>query len=272
LAGLGFVLLGALALWKARGVAMLPCLAVFAVVGAVTSELHRPATPPSLDIDDGETALLSGCIADVPSYAGDRVRFALELARGARIRITLSFRPGEIEPRLYYGQRVEVEAKVRSPRNFGNPGAFDYVGYLARQEVFWLASARGADKVKILPGRCGPSWNLASFRAWEFLAGRIDQLYGIETYEASMMRGMLLGDSSGIQKVWTEHFRRTHVPRAGVSGLHITVLAGTMLALLRWIRCLPAYALFLRTNRVWLRFSDGHAGTCSAGGRWFPSF
>ena len=50
-------------------------------------------------------------------------------------------------PQLEYGQRVEVEAKVRKPKNFGNPGAFDFVGYLRRQSVYWLASAWGTNKI-----------------------------------------------------------------------------------------------------------------------------
>jgi ABC-type multidrug transport system fused ATPase/permease subunit len=35
---------------------------------------------------------------------------------------------------------ARLEARVRPPRNFRNPGAFDYVGYMARQKIFWTAS------------------------------------------------------------------------------------------------------------------------------------
>jgi hypothetical protein len=40
---------------------------------------------------------------------------------------------GETLPALHYGQNIELDAKVRPPRNFGNPGAFDYRRFLARQ-------------------------------------------------------------------------------------------------------------------------------------------
>ena len=43
-------------------------------------------------------------------------------------------------PALSYGQRVEIEAKVRLPHNYQNPGAFDYAAYLSRQNIFWYAS------------------------------------------------------------------------------------------------------------------------------------
>ena len=82
LTAIGFALLWALALWKTRRVALLPCLGLIGVAGVFTAEFHRPSPPPKLNIEDNETVLLSGCIADVPSYAGDRVRFALEFDRG----------------------------------------------------------------------------------------------------------------------------------------------------------------------------------------------
>ena len=32
-----------------------------------------------------------------------------------------------------YGERIRCVARLRRPRNFGNPGAFDYEGYLAER-------------------------------------------------------------------------------------------------------------------------------------------
>src|SRR5207253_4723129 len=57
--------------------------------------------------------------------------------------------------RLDYGQRVEIEASIRPPRNFNNPGSFDYRGYLARQKIFWTASMTRGSVARVLPGRCG---------------------------------------------------------------------------------------------------------------------
>jgi Domain of unknown function (DUF4131) len=42
----------------------------------------------------------------------------------------------------HYGERLRFMAKLRAPRNFRNPGAFDYRGYLADHGIAMLASRR----------------------------------------------------------------------------------------------------------------------------------
>ena len=49
---------------------------------------------------------------------------------------------------LRYGQRVEFDARVRPTHNFNNPGEFDYVHYLARQDIYWTASARATAPIQ----------------------------------------------------------------------------------------------------------------------------
>ena len=61
---------------------------------------------------------------------------------GARVAVLLSFDVDNETTALRYGQRIEIEARVRRPRNFGNPGSFDYSGYLARQEADIIALRR----------------------------------------------------------------------------------------------------------------------------------
>jgi predicted membrane metal-binding protein len=45
--------------------------------------------------------------------------------------------------------KIELDARVRKPHNFGNPGAFDYARYLARQDIYWTASG-AAGTVRVL--------------------------------------------------------------------------------------------------------------------------
>ena len=45
---------------------------------------------------------------------------------------------------------------------------------------------------------------------------RLEQLYRGQPYETGMMQAILIGETFQLEKVWTEHFRRTGtVPRAG---------------------------------------------------------
>ena len=46
---------------------------------------------------------------------------------------------------FHYGERIRLTAKLKLPRNFRNPGAFDYQGYLSDRGVVALGSAKFED-------------------------------------------------------------------------------------------------------------------------------
>jgi competence protein ComEC len=223
-------------------------VATIAIAGALTYACHAPGPPPELDAEDNEVLLVGGCVVEPPSPGAVVARFTVELEPGARIRVTIVPRDGEIVPELSYGQIVDVEARVRKPRNFGNPGSFDFAAYLARQHIYWTAVARGAAKLRIVPGECGSRWSGFWFAARQSALRRIRSLFAHDSYTAAIMAGMLIGDASAIERTWTEDFRRTGTYHTLViSGLHITVVAGVLLLLLRlsWISLgtrLPAAA------------------------------
>ncbi len=60
---------------------------------------------------------------------------------------------------LQFGERIRLIARLRAPRNFRNPGAFDYRGYLADRGIAALGSAKFAD-VEVLSGFTGNSIGL----------------------------------------------------------------------------------------------------------------
>jgi competence protein ComEC len=224
-----------------------------ALLGAVTAQLQRPGPAPELDSKDGDILILSGCIVQPPVLSPDRQQFVLELEPGARVNVSLALNDGEPPPRLEYGQRIELDAKVRRTRNFENPGAFDYVRYLARRDVFWTASARAGTPVHLLPGACGSRWQAAIFRLRVAALERIERMYPGDSYASAMLSAILIGESSKLQKIWTEHFRRTGTYHALViSGLHIIVLAGTLLALLRLFVLEETLALAIACAGAWV--------------------
>ena len=45
-------------------------------------------------------------------------------------------------PVFHYGDRIRFSAKLKLPRNFRNPGAFDYEGYLADRGIAALGSTK----------------------------------------------------------------------------------------------------------------------------------
>jgi len=235
--GLGMValaVLAALARWKStRRVALAALLASFFFTGALIAFIHRPEPPPEIDAAASEVVILSGCVVNPPVFSADREQFTLELAPHARARVSLYVKPGERLPDFDYGRMVELDARVRSTHNFRNPGSFDYVAYLARQDIYWTASGRAAS-LHFLPGRCGSRFWGVIFDLRSAALHRLDKLYPGDTYASAMTQAVLIGESSNLQKVWTEYFRRTGTYHTIViSGLLVAVLAGCLLLLLR---------------------------------------
>ena len=249
-----FLALAAIAEWNGIRRCAHICV-ILAVLGAGvwTGALHMRGPAPAIEAESGEVLLLQGCVVEPPVFFEDREQFIVELDTDARARVTLNLREGQAPPRLEYGQMVEFDAKVRKPRNFRNPGAFDYEGYLARKNIFWMASAPTGTEIKVLEKPCGSAFWKAVFglRSWSLT--RIEQLYKGDPYHTAMMQAILLGESSKLEKVWIDHFKRTGTYHALViSGIHVTVLAGLLFTLVRRTTMHEPLAFFLGITAAWL--------------------
>ncbi len=227
------------------------CLAL-AITGIATQVLHRNTKKPKLNAADGETVLLSGCVVNPTVFSPDREQFTLQMAPQAAARITLNLKQ-DVKVVLGYGERVEVAAKIRSPRNFQNPDSFDYVGYLAAQHIYWTGSVASPTDIRVLGGRCGSraiGW-LYVIRTWAL--DRLTRLYPDDPHTAALLQATLLGETSGVQRRWTSDFRVTGTYHALViSGQHVSVLALTLLLILRLVRFRRVPALGVATLASWL--------------------
>ena len=96
-------------------------------------------------------------------------------------------------------------------------------------------------------------WSAAIFRIRAAALRRIEELYPRDLYSQAMMKAILLGDSTNLERVWTDHFRRTGTFHALViSGLHIIVLAGTLLYVLRFCMVPESIAALVAGSAAWL--------------------
>jgi competence protein ComEC len=249
-----FLALGAIALWRrARVLAGACCLLGMVFAGALTDVAHRPAPRPELDAEGREPVILSGCVVQPPALSGDRERFVVDLEPGAGVQVTAYAKEGQPPPALHYGQLVEFEARVRRPRNFGNPGAFDYERYLARRKIYWTASVSTGSPVTVLPGTCGSRFQSAimGLRVWTL--ERLAHLYQGKPYETGMMQAVMIGETYQMQRVWTEQFRNTGTYHALViSGMHVAVLAAFLMLILRLCFVRRDIALLLTAAALWL--------------------
>jgi len=241
------------ALYSTKRMALLCALTGIVFVGVATSERHRLGPAPQLNAENGESLILAGCIVEPPAFTENREQFVLELAPHARVRVNFNLKEGEVAPLLHYGQKIEIDGKIRLPRNFQNPGAFDFTRYLARQDIYWTASSSASSELKILPGECGNKFWAAIYNIRVAALDRLDFLYKGDAYATGMMEAMLLGESSKLEKDWTSHFRRTGTYHALViSGLHVSVLAAALLFLLRICFVPKDQALLIAAAGAWL--------------------
>ncbi len=155
----------------------------------------------------------------------------------------------ETAPALRAGDRVEALVRARVPRNFGNPGAFDYRGHLARQGVDLTGSLRSLELLqKIGAPRPAPAHRLARLRAR--LLDQLDALFAASPDRAAILRAMLLGDRSFVERDQVLAFQKSAVYHVLViAGLHVAALAAFVLWVGRRLR-LPLTATTLLTFLV----------------------
>ena len=126
--------------------------------------------------------------------------------------------------RLYhYGDRIRFLAKLKLPRNFRNPGAFDYQGYLLNRSIVALASTK-QENVEQLPGFSGSRMELWRSRLHRGVVHKVHELWPAR--EAALIDAMVIGEEAFIDRDTRVDFQRSgtyHV--LVVSGMNVSILA-----------------------------------------------
>jgi competence protein ComEC len=141
---------------------------------------------------------------------------------------------------LTYGTRVRILAKLHPARNYRNPGAFDYEGYLCDNGISVLGSAEAKD-IERLPGFSGSRIQLWRTRVHASIIAKIHQLWPAS--QAELMDAMVLGEESFLRNATRTEYQRSgtyHV--LVVSGMNLSILAFAIFWTLRQFRVDPAVA------------------------------
>jgi competence protein ComEC len=146
-----------------------------------------------------------------------------------RLRLTIN-RKGPGNPpvqKLYRGDRVRFFAKLQRPRNFKNPGAFDYEWWLARQKIFVTGRVPNSDfLVKIDNTNSGLFKNIELLR--ERVNGFIDSFGENSGREeaSAVIKALVTGERADMDEATREAFIRSGTAHIlAISGLHIGVVA-----------------------------------------------
>ena len=148
----------------------------------------------------------------------------------------LEYEEGDPVPmRVYhYGERLRFSAKLHAPRNFRNPGAFDYRGYLADHGITMLASAK-TTKVEVLPGFFGTRVAWWRERVHRSIVRKIHGVWLPE--DAALMDAAVVGESAFLTPSTKLDFQRSgtyHI--LVVSGMNVSILAFVIFWTMRRLR------------------------------------
>jgi competence protein ComEC len=137
-------------------------------------------------------------------------------------------------PIFHYGNRICFSGKLKLPRNFRNPGAFDYESYLADHGIAALGSAK-LENVERLPGFAGnrlAGWRSRMHRS---VIAKVHELW--PPREAALIDAMVIGEEAFIDRDTRTDFQRSgtyHV--LVVSGMNVTILAFVVFWFFRRLR------------------------------------
>lgn len=133
-----------------------------------------------------------------------------------------------------YGDRIRFYAKLKRPRNFRNPGAFDYEGYLSDHGIAALGSAK-AEELELLPGFAGSRLAAWRSRMHRSVIAKVHELWPAR--EAALIDAMVIGEEAFIDRDTRADFQRSgtyHI--LVVSGMNVSILAFVVFWTLRRLR------------------------------------
>jgi len=215
------------------------------LLGISAANLERASVPPNLastliesgNLDSGTALRWRGRLRGDPLQLPWGTRYEINLdevesssgitpvAGGLRLTYFTAESAGADPPPARAGDRIEVLARARPVYNFGDPGSFDYRGYLARQNIQLLGALRNGQLLTIVGHP-----QLTFFDRFARVRGRflntLNDLFASRPDEGALARAMLLGDRSFVERDRVVDFQKTGVYHVLVlAGLHVGALA-----------------------------------------------
>lgn len=148
---------------------------------------------------------------------------------------------GTLPPVLYAGDEISVLTEARQPEVFRDEGAFDRRAYLAQQNIDLLATLRAPELIE-RTAAATPTVATRLARARRRLRYEIDDLFGPDSQTAGVLRAMLLGDRTFVDRAVATDFQKTGVFHVlVVAGLHVGALAFALYWAGRRLRLSPVW-------------------------------
>jgi competence protein ComEC len=257
-----------------HGLSLIYLWTACAAFGAAYHHFVRDEVPDNdirnLAAAEAKPARLRGVVASEPNYvrgSGDDPLRSFPSAAGTRfvLRVNrlrtavdwldvsglaqVTVREAKIHP-VHVGDHVEILGRLALPPPPGNPGEFDYAGFLRDQGIGVTVSVPPTSEAIVLLAEGWPStpsgW-LAMARSWcqDVIAGQIPEKV------AGVAGALLVGEGTGMTgDDWDKYVRTGVIHVLAISGQHLVVLGSFVAALVPLCgvsrrRSMMAVAVFL---------------------------
>jgi len=134
---------------------------------------------------------------------------------------------------IFSGTEIEVRGIIAPPERPVAPGLFDYRTYLARQGIYFQLKADSANSWRII-GEAKPTF-ADRFLAWS--QRTLERGLPEKDEPLRLLEAMTLGRQTGLNNEVYEPFMQSGTMHIfAISGLHIALIAGLLVAILRVVR------------------------------------
>ena len=189
-----------------------------------------------------------GVIDTLPVKHSNRQKFILRIQTlgknnksfsvSGKIRVTVSGKGLQ----LARGDRIGFFSRIKSIRNFNNPGGFDYKRYMAFKKV-WGTVYVAEQKLTVLNKNSEKSIGQIIENARSRISDLIDKTGTGK--EQGVLKALIVGDRNSISQNLREIFNRAGIGHLlAISGLHIGIVATAAFLFFNWL--LSYNKLFLR--------------------------
>ncbi|MGH8561725.1 MAG: ComEC/Rec2 family competence protein, partial [Nevskiales bacterium] len=226
-----------------------------ALLGAVLATLQADTRLQSRlpHSEKSQDLWLSGEIANLPErqdHGKDQDwRFIFVPAEGELRRVRVTWYRSDIELRA--GECWRLLLRLKSPHGLMNPGGFDYEAFLFREAIDATGYVRDAEPCAADSPRVLGSAQRELLQLRQRLVELVTRLLPRHAMRGFVL-GLTVGDASAISDGQWRILRRTGTTHlVSISGLHITLAAGFVFFLARWLwSCWPSLCLRLPAQRA----------------------
>ncbi|MEA3428339.1 MAG: DNA internalization-related competence protein ComEC/Rec2 [Thermodesulfobacteriota bacterium] len=188
-----------------------------------------------------------GIVDKNPAVCNNRLKIILRVETLGRdnssFPVTGKIRVTVIKPfhDIFVGDRLSLTGKIRSIRNFNNPGGFNYKRYMAFKKIYGSTYAHGK-RIVILTRNSDPWINTIIEKARNKISDLIDKTGDGEQH--GVLKALIIGNRTGVKKNTGDAFNRAGIGHVlAISGLHIGIIATASFIFFR--RLLSSIKLFL---------------------------